>query len=229
MKKNKIQNITIASIAILIIVGIIAYNYSADQTKQKGLQFGNELSQIQQDVADLQIKFYSEKTQWDEGDISKKELLEYYEEHVKEFEGIISRYGELSPPELFKSSVELFKISSKTQLESDVEYIKWIKTGDDSAKVRSDTQIQEAYEYENLGLLEFQSAKKGIKNYDETEKFSAPQVGIKQKVIEISENMKKKCDLEFKNELNEFDSDQIEVEWFNCFNEVEEWKKTHLP
>ena len=229
MKKNKIQNITIASIAILIIVGIIAYNYSADQTKQKGLQFGNELSQIQQDVADLQIKFYSEKTQWDEGDISKEELLEYYEKHVKEFEGIISKYDELSPPELFKSSVELFKISSKTQLESDVEYIKWIKTGDDSAKVRSDTQIQEAYEYENLGLMEFQSAKKGIKNYDETEKFSAPQIGIKQKVIEISENMKGNCDLEFKNESNEFDSDQIEVEWFNCFNEAEKWKKTHLP
>lgn len=229
MKKNKIQNITIASIAILIIVGIIAYNYSADQTKQKGLQFGNELSQIQQDVADLQMKFYSEKTQWDEGDISKEELLEYYEKHVKEFEEIISKYDELSPPELFKSSVELFKISSKTQLESDVEYIKWIKTGDDSAKVRSDTQIQEAYEYENLGLMEFQSAKKGIKNYDETEKFSAPQIGIKQKVIEISENMKENCDLEFKNESNEFDSDQIEVEWFNCFNEAEEWKKTHLP
>jgi len=210
-------------------VGIIAYNYSADQTKQKGLQFGNELSQIQQDVADLQIKFYSEKTQWDEGDISKEELLEYYEVHVKEFEGIISEYDKLSPPELFKSSVELFKISSKTQLESDVEYIKWIKTGDDSAKVRSDTQIQEAYEYENLGLMEFQSAKKGIKNYDETEKFSAPQIGIKQKVIEISENMKGNCDLEFKNESNEFDSDQIEVEWFNCFNEAEKWKKTHLP
>ena len=191
MKKNKIQNITIATIAIIIIGLIIAYNYSADQTKQKGLQFGNELSQIQQDVADLQIKFYSEKTQWVEGDISKEELLEYYEEHVKKFEGIISKYDKLSPPELFKSSVELFKISSKTQLESDVEYIKWIKTGDDLAKVRSDTQIQEAYEYENLGLMEFQSAKKGIKNYDDEEKFSAPQNGIKQKVIEISENMKK--------------------------------------
>ena len=60
MKKNKKQNITIAAIAIIIIGAIIAYNYSAEQTKQKGFQFGNELSQIQQDVADLQIKFYSE-------------------------------------------------------------------------------------------------------------------------------------------------------------------------
>jgi hypothetical protein len=52
---------------------------------------------------------------------------------------------------------------------------------------------------------------------------------LKQKVIQISENMKNKCDSEFKNEMNEFNSDEIEVEWFNCFNEAEKWKKDHLP
>ena len=52
--------------------------------------------------------------------------------------------------------MELLKLSSVTQLESDSQFIEWIKTGDESAKIRSDTQIQEAYEYENLGLVEFQ-------------------------------------------------------------------------
>ena len=229
MKKNKIQNITIAIIGIIIIIAIIAYNYSADQTKQKGFQFGNELAQIQQDVAELQTKFYSEKIKLDEGDITKEELLEYYEEHVNEFEKIISRYGQLSTPELFESSVELFKISSETQLNSDIEYIKWISTGDESAKIRSDTQIQEAYEYENLGLVEFQLAKAGIVEFNEDDKFAPPDNVLKQKVIQISENMKNKCDIEFKNKMNEFDSDKIEVDWFNCFNEAEEWKKDHLP
>ena len=229
MKKNKIQNITIVAIGIIIIVGIIAYNYSSEQTKQKGFQFGNELAQIQQDVAELQTKFYSEKTQWDEGDITREELVEYYDEHVEKFENIISKYDNLSTPELFESSVELFKISSQTQLKSDVEYIKWITTGDELAKVRSDTQIQEAYEYENLGLVEFQLAKAGIIEFDEADKFSPPDNVLKQKVIQISENMKNECDSEFKNETNEFDSDEIEVEWFNCFNEAEKWKKDHLP
>ena len=229
MKKNKIQNITIAVIGIIIIIGIIVYNYSSEQTKQKGFQFGNELAQIQEEVAELQTKFYSEKIQWDEGDITKEELLEYYDEHVEKFEKIISKYDNLSTPELFESSVELFRISSETQLKSDVEYIKWITTGDESAKVRSDTQIQEAYEYENLGLVEFQLAKAGIIEFDEAGKFSPPDKVLKQKVIEISENMKNKCDSEFKNEINGFDSDEIEVEWFNCFNEAEKWKKDHLP
>ncbi len=229
MKKNKIQNISIAAIAILIIGVIIAYNYSADQTKQKGFQFGNELAQIQQDVAQLQTKFYSEKIKWDEGDISKEELLEYYQKHIDEFQKIISRYDELATPELFESSVELFKISSETQLQSDIEYINWISTGDESAKVRSDTQIQEAYEYENLGLVEFQLAKAGIVEFDEAGKFTPTDNVLKQKVIQISENMKNKCDVKFKNSLNEFDSDEIEIEWFNCFNEAEKWKKEHLP
>jgi type II secretory pathway pseudopilin PulG len=229
LKKNKIQNIAIGIIAVAIIVLIISYSYSTEQTKQKGLKFGNELAQIQQDVAALQTKFYSEKTKLDEGDITKEELLKYYDEHIQKFEEIISRYDKLTPPELFQSSVDLFKISAETQLKSDIEFISWITTGDEAAKIRSDTQIQEAYEYENLGLMEFQSAKTGIKNYDEPEKFSAPDNTIKQKVIQISENMKNKCDVEYKNESGEFNSDQTEIEWFNCFNEAEKWKKDHLP
>ena len=229
MKKKKIQNIIIVAVIILIIGSIAAYNYSVDQTKQKGLQFGIELDQIQEDVNQLQTKFYSEKTRWEEGDISKEELLEFYDEHLKEFRGIISRYDELTPPELFKSSVELLKISSETQLESDSQFIEWIKTGDESAKIRSDTQFQEALEYEMLGLVEFYSAKTGVKNYEEPEKFEAPQSGLTQKVIQISENMKSQCDKEFRNESGEFDSDKIEIDWFNCINEAKEWKIGHLP
>ena len=229
MKKKKIQNITIGIIAISIIGAIAAYNYSVDQTKQKGLQFGVELEQIQQEVKDLQIKFYSEKTKWEEGDITKEELLEFYNVHLNEFNEIISKYDELNSPELFESSVELLKLSSETQLSSDSEYIKWIETGDESAKVRSDTQFQESVEYELQGLVEFYSAKTGIKNYDEDAKFEAPQTGLTQKVIQVAENMASKCDEEFKDESGGFDSDEIEVEWFNCINEAKKWKIDHLP
>jgi hypothetical protein len=77
--------------------------------------------------------------------------------------------------------------------------------------------------------VEFYSAKTGIKNYDEPEKFDAPQSGLTQRVIQVSENMKNQCDSEFKNETVEFDSDEIEVEWFNCTNEAQKWKIEHLP
>jgi len=229
LNKKKIQNIIIAIIAILIIGSIVAYNYSVEQTKQKGLQFGIQLEQIQENVQELQIKFYSEKTRWDEGDISKEELLQYYEKHLKEFREIISSYNELTPPELFKSSVELLKISSETQLESDSQFIEWIKTGDELAKVRSDIQFQEALEYEMSGLVEFYSAKTGVKNYEEEEKFQAPQRALTQKVNQVTENMKSQCDNEFRNESDEFDSDKIEIDWFNCINEAEKWKVEHLP
>lgn len=228
MKKN-INNIIIAVIAIGIIGAILAYNYSVDQTKQKGLQFGNQLEQIQEEVKDIQDKFYSEKTKWEEGVISKEELLSYYDEHIANFEEIILKYDDLNPPELFESSVELLKLSSQTQLESDSHFIEWIKTGGESAKVRSDTQIQESLNYEMEGLVEFYSAKTGVQDYDEPEMFEAPQSGLTQKVIQVAEDMKKNCDKKFKNEAGEFDSDDLEVEWFNCTNEAQKWKIEHLP
>ena len=206
MKKKKIQNIIILSIAITIIGVIIAYNYSIDTTKQKGLQFGNELSQIENNISEIQGKFYSEKTKWVEGSISKEELLKFYETHIDNFREIISEYDKLTPPELFQSSVALLKISAETQLESDLQFIEWIKTGDDKAKIRSDTLIQEAYEYQNLGLVEFQTAKVGIKHYVGGEKFEEPQGVSPQKVVQVTEKMKKQCNEQFRNELGEFDS-----------------------
>ena len=159
----------------------------------------------------------------------KKELLTYYKEHLEQFEMIISKYDNLTPPEIFESSVVLLKLSAETQLESDSQFIEWIKTGDESAKIRSDTQIQEAYEYQNLGLAEFQSAKAGVKYYEGGEKFEAPKGISSQQVIQVSEEMKNECNKKFKNEFEEFDSDEIEIEWFNCINEADKWKINHLP
>jgi hypothetical protein len=229
LKKKKIQNIVILIIAILIIGSIIVYNYSTDITKQKGLQFGNELSQIENELSNIQGKFYSEKTKWNEGDISKEELIKFYKNHVDNFRQIILKYDKLTPPELFQSSVALLKISAETQLESDLQFIEWIERGDESAKIRSDALIQESYEYQNLGLVEFQTAKAGVKYYVGGEKFEEPQGVSPQQVVKVSEKMKEQCNEQFRNELGGFDSNEIEIEWFNCNNEAQEWKIEHLP
>lgn len=219
----------IAATAVVIIGAVVGYSYSADQARQKGLEFGIQLEQIQKDVKGIQDSFYSEKTRWEEGDISKGQLLAYYDKHVADFEKTISRYDGLDPPELFRSSVELLKLSSQTQLDSDTQFIKWIETGDESAKLRSDSRFQESLEYEMRGLVEFYSAKTGVKNYDEPEKFEAPQSDLTQKVIRVAEDMKLDCDERFKNESGEFDSVNIKAEWSSCINEAQKWKIEHLP
>jgi len=43
LKKKKKQNIVILVVVAVIITGIVSYNYSAEQTRQKGFTFGNEL------------------------------------------------------------------------------------------------------------------------------------------------------------------------------------------
>ena len=163
MKKSKKQNIIIASVAIIIIGAIAGYNYSVDQTKQKGLQFGNELQQIQEEIKQLQTEFNSKVIQWKEGDLSQEELSEYSKTHVEKLQNAILKYDDLIPPKQFAPSVELFKLSTQTQLDSDKEFIEWIKTNDDSHKIRSDSLIQESFEYEMAALGEFNAAKAGLR------------------------------------------------------------------
>jgi hypothetical protein len=163
LKKSKKQNIVIASIAVIIIGAIAGYNYSVDQTKQKGLKFGNELQQIQEEVKQLQVEFNSKITQWKEGDLTQQELSEYSKNHIEKLQNVILRYDDLIPPKQFASSVELFKLSTQSQLDSDKEFIEWIKTGDDSHNIRSDSSLQESFEYEMMALGEFNAAKSGLR------------------------------------------------------------------
>ena len=163
MKKSKKQNIIIVSIAIIIIGVIAGYNYSVDQTKQKGLKFGNELQQIQEEVKQLQTEFNSKITQWEEEDLSQQELSEYSKNHIEKLQNVILKYDDLIPPKQFASSVELFKLSTQAQLDSDKEFIEWIKTSDDSHKIRSDSLLQESFEYEMMALGEFNAAKSGLR------------------------------------------------------------------
>lgn len=163
MKKKKIQNIVLIAIAAAIIGGIISYNYYIDQRNVKGFNFGNELQQIQDDVEKLQNDLSSKIVQFEEGDLSKQEILEYSENHISQMEKILPRYDKLSPPEPYASSVKLFKLSTESQIQSDREFIKWIETGDESFKIRADSLIQEALQYELAALAAYKEAQLGLK------------------------------------------------------------------
>lgn len=163
MKKKQKNNIIIAIGVTIIIGAIVGYNYSIDQVKQSGFNFGNQLQSIQDEVKQIQVDFNSKVTQWNEGDLSKDDLLEYGEKHTGQFKEIINKYDSLVPPEQFVPSVNLFKLSSQAQLESDVEFIEWIKTDDEAHKIRSDSMLQESFEYELAALSEYNAAKMGLK------------------------------------------------------------------
>ena len=227
-RKARIQNVAIAGIAIAIIGSIAAYSYSAEQTRQKGLQFGIEMERIQEEVRQLQAEFYSEKIRWEEGGITRDGLLEFYESHTERFGEVIAMYDATRPPELFRSSVELLKISSETQLQSDLQFIEWVRTGDASAKVRSDALFQEAVNYEMQGLVEFYAAKTGVKTYDEPGQFEAPRNDMTGAAVQVSERMKERCGAEFRNEAGGFDSDGAEAGWNECVAEAERWKADRL-
>ena len=162
MSRKKRQNIILGIIAIVVIGFVIAYYYSAEQTRIRGFTFGNNLQRIQDDLKKIQMDFQSEITVLENGDISKDEFLGYSDMHISKMEELVSRYDILDPPEVFSSSVELFKLSTQSQLESDKEIIRWIQSGDIDAKIRSDSLMEESFGYEMAALAKFNAVKAGI-------------------------------------------------------------------
>jgi len=145
--------------AIVIIGLVIFYSYTADQAKIRGFSFGNNLQKIQDDLKQIQTTFESKVTMWKEGDFTTEEISEFSQQHFADMEDLILRYDTLSTPDVFVTSVKLFKLSTETQIQSDRELIKWIQNGDESAKIHSDSLIQESFEYEMAALSSYNSAK----------------------------------------------------------------------
>jgi len=147
---------------VIVISLVIGYNYLAEQTKLKGFNFGNYLQAIQEDLKKIETDFQSEITIFQEGDSSTEEFLEYSDSHISKIEELILRYDDLEPPTAFASSVEFFKLSTQSQLQADKEIIEWIKNDDENAKIRSNSLMQDAFEYELAALAKFNAAKAGI-------------------------------------------------------------------
>ena len=147
---------------MIVISLVIGYSYSAEQTRLKGFNFGNYLQTIQEDLKKIETDFQSEITIFQEGDSSPEEFLEYSNLHISKMEELILKYDDLEPPNAFISSVEFFKLSSQSQLEADKETIQWIKNNDETSKIRSDSLMQEAFEYELAALTKFNAAKAGL-------------------------------------------------------------------
>ena len=141
----------------VIIIGMpIFFVYSSDQAKMRGQAFGKAIEFLQEDLRKHTHMFDSKVSMFKRGDIGKDEFLESTKNHENDMKKIILRYDNLQIPKPFMPSMELFKLSAEAQLESDEYMIEWVRTGDDSAHVRSDSLLQQAFEYEQAALYEFQ-------------------------------------------------------------------------
>ena len=161
-KKNKGIG-KFASVGILVIlIGLaIYYFYSAEQGQMRGLEFGNELQTVQEELKVEQADFYSKVSMWEENSVSKEEILKISDVHIVRMNEIIAKYADLQIPDTFSGAVKLFKLSTESQLESDIHLINWIEFGDESGKIRSDELLQQSFEYELAALTSFNEAKKG--------------------------------------------------------------------
>ena len=143
------------SVGIIIIAISIFFVYSSDQAKMRGQAFGKALEFLQEDLRKTYHSFDSKVSVFKQDDMNKDDFLKFAEKHEREMEKIILRYDNLQTPQPFKPAVELFKLSAETQFEADKYIIEWIRTGDDTAYVRSISSYDQSLQYEQAALLEF--------------------------------------------------------------------------
>ena len=149
-------------VGIILVGASIFYFYSAEQAQIRGLNFGNELQYIQDELKNEQSEFYSKVSMWKEESISKEQIMKYANTHLVKMNDIITKYAELQMPDVFSGSVKLFKLSTETQLESDKHLINWIKNGDKTEKKRAEELLQASFEYEMGALSSFEKAKSNL-------------------------------------------------------------------
>ena len=140
----------------VIIIGMsIFFVYSSEQAKMRGQAFGKAIEFLQEDLKKQTHLFDSKVSMFKQEHIGKDEFLDFAEKYENEMEKIILRYDNLQTPNPFIPSMELFKLSAETQFEADKYVIKWIRTGDETAQIRSDSFYYQSLQYEQAALLEF--------------------------------------------------------------------------
>ncbi len=146
---------------VAIVAIVILVNYYLDQTTLSGQRFGDQLSQIQADLKNETQSFDANLTQYKHGQISRDHMLQITDAHILAVKNILPRYDNLKAPELFKPSLQLFRLSTETQIESDKTLRDWIATGDNASSAKSDQLLQQSFQYEMNALQSFESAKTG--------------------------------------------------------------------
>jgi hypothetical protein len=155
--KKKKRSVMYAAIAVgVIIIGMsIFFVYSSEQAKMRGQAFGKAIEFVQEDLRKTYHTFDSKVSMFKRGDISKDDFLKFAEKHENEMEKIILRYDNLQTPKPFVPAVDLFKLSAETQFEADKHIIEWIRSGDETAHVRSVSSYDQSLQYEQAALFEF--------------------------------------------------------------------------
>ena len=164
LKKKKAINpkrkVRIAIITGTVIIGaVIMLSYNLDQAKITGQSFGDRLSQIQNYLKNETSDYDAKIIQYQNGNITKQAILQISDKHIVILSDILTKYNMLKPPAAFAPSLELFKLSTQSQLDSDKFLREWLQTGDNSTKVRSDQLLGQSFDYETRAIDSFNKAK----------------------------------------------------------------------
>lgn len=147
------------ALGVVIVAVTILVSYYMDQSRLAGQRFGDQLAQIQTDLKNETDGFDAKLTLYKAGQITQDSMLNITDSHLTKVQEILSRYDELKAPDIFAPSLQLFRLSTQTEIESDKYLREWVLTGDNSSMAKSDELLQQSFQYEMSALKSYGTAK----------------------------------------------------------------------
>jgi hypothetical protein len=124
-------------------------------------EFEDNLAQIQSGLANGTQNLDMYLIQYKDGKISKEQMLNMTDRHISVMQSILPQYNRLNPPELFKQSLQLFRLSTQMEIASDKALREWVVTGDNATYAKSDQLLQQSFQDETNALQSYNDALNG--------------------------------------------------------------------
>jgi len=121
-------------------------------------EFEDKLTQIQLDLKNGTQNLDMYLVQYKNGQISKDQMLNMTDSRISIMQNILPQYDKLNPPENFKQSLHLFRLSTLMEIESDKALREWVVTGDNATFTKSDQLLQQSFQYETNALQSYNDA-----------------------------------------------------------------------
>jgi hypothetical protein len=121
-------------------------------------EFEDKLTQIQLDLKNGTQNLDMYLVQYKNGQISKDQMLNMTDNRISVIQNILPQYDKLNPPENFKQSLHLFRLSTLMEIESDKALREWVVTGDNATFTKSDQLLQQSFQYETNALQSYNDA-----------------------------------------------------------------------
>lgn len=110
------------------------------------------LSDLEKSLQNETLSYDGQLSLYEHGNLTQQEILDISDRHLSNMANFLGECQHLELPNAFQPSLPLFCLSIQSQMDSDKMLHDWIDTGNETLREKSDTMLNDSFNYETKGL-----------------------------------------------------------------------------